>query len=77
MEIYGKLPGNDRETRYSPAQRIGMKMDVVLQLREGSCDLENHTSEEERLHIPIPFKFSLNHNSVCHRFLMNSDYQRV
>jgi IS1 family transposase len=29
VKIYGKLPGNDQETRYSPAQCIGMKMDVV------------------------------------------------
>ena len=29
VKIYGKLPGNDQETRYSPAQCIGMKMDIV------------------------------------------------
>ena len=35
VKIYGKLPGNDQETRYSPAQCIGMKMDIV----NGSPDL--------------------------------------
>jgi len=29
VRIYGKLPGNDQETRYSPAQCIGMKMEVI------------------------------------------------
>jgi hypothetical protein len=29
VKVYGKLPGNDQETRYSPAQCIGMKMDIV------------------------------------------------
>jgi hypothetical protein len=29
QKIYGKLPGVDSETRYSPAQCIGMKMDAV------------------------------------------------
>jgi hypothetical protein len=29
IKIYGKLPGNDQETRYSPAQCIGMKIDAV------------------------------------------------
>ena len=29
VKIYGKLPGNDQETRNSPAQCIGMKMDIV------------------------------------------------
>ena len=29
QKIYGKLPGSDQETRYSPAQCIGMKMEVI------------------------------------------------
>jgi hypothetical protein len=29
QKIYGKLPGDDQETRYSPAQCIGIKVDMV------------------------------------------------
>src|SRR2546425_9635864 len=50
QKIYEKLPGNDQETRYSPAQCIGMKMEVV----NGDPDLElASTSYVERQNLTM------------------------
>ncbi len=50
QKIYGKIPGVDSETRYSPAQCIGMKMEVV----NGNPDLNlASTSYVERQNLTM------------------------